>query len=173
MYNMIKENPRISQKALSSQLGFGIKMIRDSIEILRKDGKIRREGPDKTGKWVIEEDDNTLKKPAENGGLLSFDEVSDDAGDEAGGGVSGGVSVGVSGGVSGGVSVGVGGGVALKQAVLLFCAEPRSKPEIQEHLGIKSERYVREKLINPLLAEGKLRRTEKSLNSKKQRYVTE
>ena len=78
-----------------------------------------------------------------------------------------------SGGVSGGVSVGVGGGVALKQAVLLFCAEPRSKPEIQEHLGIKSERYVREKLINPLLAEGKLRRTEKSLNSKKQRYVTE
>ena len=37
-----------------------------------------------------------------------------------------------------------------------FCSEPRSKGEIQRHLGISSERYVRQVLIRPLLDDGRL-----------------
>ena len=47
----------------------------------------------------------------------------------------------------------------LIQKVLDYCVEPRKKKEIQEFLGIKSERYVREIVINPLIENGKLVRT--------------
>ncbi len=59
-----------------------------------------------------------------------------------------------------------------KSQLLEFCSEPRSKAEIQEQLGIKSERYVRQILINSLLESGELIRTilDKT-NSPKQRYV--
>ena len=73
---------------------------------------------------------------------------------------------------SGGEGGGVSGGDDKQQIVIEFCAEAHSKPEIQEYLGIKSERYVREKLINPLLKDGRLRRTEKKLNSKNQKYIS-
>jgi len=52
---------------------------------------------------------------------------------------------------SGGEGGGVSGGDDKQLIVIEFCAEAHSKPEIQEYLGIKSERYVREKLFNPLL----------------------
>ena len=55
--------------------------------------------------------------------------------------------------------------------IVIFCAEAKSKAEIQEHLKIKSESYVRQKLLNPLLEEGRLRRTEKSKRSKNQKYI--
>lgn len=73
---------------------------------------------------------------------------------------------------SGGEGGGVSGGDDKQLIVIEFCAEAHSKPEIQEYLGIKSERYVREKLINPLLKDGRLRRTEKKLNSKDQKYIS-
>lgn len=73
---------------------------------------------------------------------------------------------------SGGEGGGVSGGDGKQLIVIEFCAEAHSKPEIQEYLGIKSERYVREKLINPLLKDGRLRRTEKKLNSKNQKYIS-
>ena len=73
---------------------------------------------------------------------------------------------------SGGEGGGVSGGDDKQLIVIEFCAEAHSKPEIQEYLGIKSERYVREKLINPLLKDGRLRRTEKKLNSKNQKYIS-
>ena len=76
-----------------------------------------------------------------------------------------------SGGVSGGEGGGVSGGDDKQLIVIEFCSEAHSKPEIQEYLGIKSERYVREKLINPLLKDGRLRRTEKKINSKNQKYI--
>lgn len=56
--------------------------------------------------------------------------------------------------------------------LLAFCSEPRSKAEIQQYLGIKSERYVRQKLIIPLLERGKLVRTiPEKPSSPKQKYV--
>ena len=59
-----------------------------------------------------------------------------------------------------------------KSQLLEFCSEPRSKSEIQEQLGIKSERYVRQILINSLLESGELIRTiPDKPNSPKQRYV--
>ena len=46
-----------------------------------------------------------------------------------------------------------------KNLLIAFCEKERSRAEIQEYLGIKSERYVREKVIAPLLKTGDLRRT--------------
>jgi len=42
------------------------------------------------------------------------------------------------------------------EKLLQFCSEPKSKAEIQGFMGIKSDRYVRQKVIQPLVAEGKL-----------------
>ena len=54
-----------------------------------------------------------------------------------------------------------------------FCKEERSRKEMQEFCGIKSEKYFREKILTPMLAEGKVRRTiSDKPNSSKQKYVT-
>ena len=45
------------------------------------------------------------------------------------------------------------------ERLLEFCETPRSKGEIQEHLGIRSERYARQELIKPLLEGGRLVQT--------------
>ena len=75
--------------------------------------------------------------------LVTGDEVSDEAGDEA-----------------------------KKSRIIDFCKEPRSKTEIKEHIGIKSERYIRQKLIMPLLTEGRLVRTiPEKPSSPKQKYI--
>ena len=64
------------------------------------------------------------------------------------------------------------GNEAKKRIILDFCQEPRSKAEIQKHLDIRSERYVRQKLIIPLLEEGRLVRTiPEKPSSPKQRYI--
>ena len=60
-----------------------------------------------------------------------------------------------------------------KKRILAFCKEQRSKSEIQKHLGIKSERYVCQKLMIPLLSEGCLVRTiPDKPSSPKQKYIT-
>ena len=57
--------------------------------------------------------------------------------------------------------------------ILEFCKTPRSKVEIQERLNIKSERYVRQKLIIPLIESGRLLRTiPDKPRSSKQKYIT-
>ena len=43
-----------------------------------------------------------------------------------------------------------------KKLIIKFCEEPRSKAEIQQYLNISSERYVRQKLLTPLLEDGLL-----------------
>ena len=59
-----------------------------------------------------------------------------------------------------------------KELILSFCQKPRSKSEIQKHLGINSERYVRQKLLMPLLEEGRLERTiPDKPSSPNQKYV--
>ena len=61
---------------------------------------------------------------------------------------------------------------AKKVLLLKYCDEPRSKREIQEYLGITSERYVRQMLIYPLLESGALVRTiPDKPKSPKQKYV--
>ena len=56
--------------------------------------------------------------------------------------------------------------------LLTYCSEPKSKAEIQRYMGIKSERYVRQKLIIPLLEKGCLVRTiPEKPSSPKQKYV--
>ena len=56
--------------------------------------------------------------------------------------------------------------------LLAFCVEPRSKAEIREKLSIKSESYVRQKLLAPLLRSGQLRRTiPDKVSSRNQKYV--
>lgn len=56
--------------------------------------------------------------------------------------------------------------------LLDFCSEPKSKAEIQQYMGIKSERYIRQKLIMPLLEKGLLYRTlPDKPSSPNQKYV--
>lgn len=43
--------------------------------------------------------------------------------------------------------------------VLDFCTISRTKPEIQEYLGIKSDRFVRQEIIQPLFETRKLRKS--------------
>lgn len=82
--------------------------------------------------------------------------------------------------VSGGVGGGVSGGVDDKTAIddtfteklLNFCSTPRTRQEMQNLLQIKSERYLREKIIRPLLESGKLKRTiPDKPNSSNQKYI--
>lgn len=79
-------------------------------------------------------------------------------------------------GTSGGeVSGEAGGEVRLEDEtkVIDYCQTPRSKKDIQEYLDIKSERYVREKIINPMLNNGTLFRTiPDKPRSPKQKYVS-
>ena len=61
---------------------------------------------------------------------------------------------------------------ANKKRIIEFCQKPRSKAEIQKHLGISSERYVRQKLLTPLLMKGVLSRTiPDKPSSSKQKYI--
>lgn len=61
---------------------------------------------------------------------------------------------------------------ANKKRIIEFCQKPRSKAEIQKHLGISSERYVRQKLLTPLLKKGVLSRTiPDKPSSSKQKYI--
>ena len=74
-----------------------------------------------------------------------------------------------SGEVSGGVSDEVHGTF---ERVIEFCDIPRTKKEIQEYLQIKSERYIREKVITPLIENGRIQRTiPDKPNSPKQKYI--
>lgn len=58
------------------------------------------------------------------------------------------------------------------EKLLAFCEKPRSKNEIQKYMGIKSERYIRQQFIIPLLEDGRLLRTVPDKpSSPKQKYV--
>lgn len=58
------------------------------------------------------------------------------------------------------------------ERVIEFCDIPRTKKEIQEYLQIKSERYIREKVITPLIENGRIQRTiPDKPNSPKQKYI--
>ena len=57
--------------------------------------------------------------------------------------------------------------------ILRFCEVPRTRAEIQEHIGIGSRRYFRTKILAPLLESGRIHRTiPDKPNSKNQKYIT-
>ena len=59
-----------------------------------------------------------------------------------------------------------------EQAIMNFCIEPKSLKEIIEYFGYRNARGFREKYINPLLKENKLRQTiPDKPRSKNQKYI--
>ena len=67
--------------------------------------------------------------------------------------------------------------VKLKSEMLLqlldFCKTPRTRQEMQDFCGIKTEKYFREKVIQPMLAEKMIVRTiPDKPNSRNQKYIT-
>lgn len=62
--------------------------------------------------------------------------------------------------------------VARVKSILAFCAEPRSRDEIQQHIGISNRGYFRTNILKPLLEAGKLKMTiPDKPNSKNQKYI--
>lgn len=60
-----------------------------------------------------------------------------------------------------------------EKKILDFCIVPRSRAEIQEHIGIANRGYFRTEILEPLLKRGKLARTiPEKPNSQNQKYVT-
>ena len=59
-----------------------------------------------------------------------------------------------------------------QQIVLEFCKIPKSTSEIMIELGLKSRRYVREKIIKPLIEKNLLEYTNKNhINASNQKYI--
>lgn len=60
-----------------------------------------------------------------------------------------------------------------QKLVLDYCEEPKSTNEIKAFLGINSRRYVREKIIKPLIEKKLLDyNNKKHLNASNQKYIT-
>ena len=69
-------------------------------------------------------------------------------------------------------SEGAGEGADILDKVVEFCGVPRTKKEIQDFCKIKSDRYVRQKVIQPLLNQKKIARTiPDKISSPNQKYV--
>jgi ATP-dependent DNA helicase RecG len=62
---------------------------------------------------------------------------------------------------------------AVTASVLTFCTTPRSREEIQTHLGLKDREHFQLKILQPLLKSGLLVPTiPEKPNSSKQKYIT-
>ncbi len=60
-----------------------------------------------------------------------------------------------------------------KELILEFCSETKSLKEIMEHLGYKNQGHFRDKYINPLLDEGKLKMTiPEQPKNRNQKYIS-
>jgi ATP-dependent DNA helicase RecG len=58
------------------------------------------------------------------------------------------------------------------KVILAFCAEPRTRDEIQQYIGISNRGYFRTAILKPLLESGKLKMTiPDKPNSRNQKYV--
>lgn len=59
-----------------------------------------------------------------------------------------------------------------EQMLLVYCTVPRSREEIQRHIGIANREYFRQSILKPLLDLGKLKRTiPDKPSSKNQKYI--
>jgi ATP-dependent DNA helicase RecG len=80
---------------------------------------------------------------------------------------------------SAGVSAGVGAGADMIKlddehllTLLEFCQVPRTKNDMQEYCGIKSDRYFRKNILTPMLQKGLIQRTiPDKPQSPKQKYI--
>ena len=65
--------------------------------------------------------------------------------------------------------------VSVEEQVLAFCQQPKSRAEIQQHLGLKHPRHFRTTILNPLLNSGQLLRTipDKPTSPKQQFYTAQ
>ena len=53
-----------------------------------------------------------------------------------------------------------------------FCVTPRTRDEIQQHIGIGNREYFRRSILKPLIESGKIKMTlPEKPSSKKQKYV--
>jgi predicted HTH transcriptional regulator len=50
---LLEDTPNISRSSIAKQLSISNGSVRHHIEKLKEDGKIRREGSDKGGFWVV------------------------------------------------------------------------------------------------------------------------
>lgn len=64
---------------------------------------------------------------------------------------------------------------SVEDQVLFFCQQPKSRQEIQDHLGLKHREHFRTTILNPLLASGQLLRTlpDKPTSPKQQFYTAQ
>lgn len=62
---------------------------------------------------------------------------------------------------------------SVEEQILEFCLQPKSRAEIQEHLGLKDREHFRTTILNPLLDSGQLLRTlpDKPTSPKQQFYT--
>lgn len=61
----------------------------------------------------------------------------------------------------------------IEERILLYCAEPRSRQEIADYLGLRSAYYIHTKYLQPLIKAGKLRYTiPETPGSHRQRFQT-
>lgn len=57
------------------------------------------------------------------------------------------------------------------EAIISFCQEPKSRKEIQEHIGISSRPYFMQAILVPLLKKGVLEATNKNPRASNQKYL--
>jgi ATP-dependent DNA helicase RecG len=60
------------------------------------------------------------------------------------------------------------------ESILQYCIEPRSRAEIQSHLGLKNRDYFRKNILLPLIKSGQLQLTlpDKPTSPKQQFFTT-
>jgi predicted HTH transcriptional regulator len=55
VFSLIKQNPEIKADDLSKQLNLSLSTVKRKIKVLKEQGRIKRNGSDKTGFWEIVE----------------------------------------------------------------------------------------------------------------------
>ena len=64
-------------------------------------------------------------------------------------------------------------GVGRIEMILSYCESPRSRRQIQEHIGIRNRSYFKNEILDPLVEQGRLAMTiPDKPTSKNQKYIT-
>jgi ATP-dependent DNA helicase RecG len=60
---MMRQNPRISAKAISAEIGIALRNVKANIKILKQSGRIERVGSAKSGYWAVKQKNGFRVKP--------------------------------------------------------------------------------------------------------------
>jgi ATP-dependent DNA helicase RecG len=52
---MMRQNPKVSAKAIATEIGIALRNVEANIKILKQAGLVKRVGPAKGGRWVVKE----------------------------------------------------------------------------------------------------------------------